>query len=76
MKIEKKQTAITLDVEELSTIENAIDVLNDLAIASEEEDETTLLGRCGQELTYTELCDVVDVLEAILNAKGEFTIRR
>ena len=75
MKIEKRQTTITLDTEELSTIENAIGVLDDLIVTSEEENDADLFGRCGQEFTYRELCDVVDVLEAIIDAKGEFTIR-
>lgn len=75
MKIEKSQTNITLDLEELSTIENAITILNDLVTASEDECETEFLGRCGQELTYGELRDVVDVLEAIIDARGEFTLR-
>ena len=75
MKIEKRQTTITLNTEELSTIENAIGVLDDLIVTSEEEYYADLLGKCGQELPYGELCDVVEVLEAIIDAKGEFTIR-
>ena len=74
MKIEKRQTTITLDTEELSTIVNAMSVLDDLTIASEEENEADLLGKCGQEFTYGELCEVINVLEAIIDAKGEFTI--
>lgn len=74
MKIEKRQTTITLDTEELSTIENAMAILTDIINASEEEHETTLLGRCGQEISYEELCDAVDILDTIMWAKGEFTI--
>ena len=74
MKVEKRQTTITLNTEELSTIENAMDIVNDLAIASEDENEIALLGRNGQEITYRELCDIADILDAIIDAKGEFTI--
>lgn len=74
MKIEKGKTTITLDIEELNTIENAMAILNDLINASDEEHETALLGRCGQEISYEELCDAVDILDAIMWAKGEFTI--
>ena len=52
-----------------------MDIVNDLAIASEDENEIALLGRNGQEITYRELCDVADILDAIIDAKGEFTIR-
>lgn len=74
MKIEKRETVITLDTEELSTIENAMAILSDLIDTSEEEHVTTLLGRCGQEISYEELCDTVDILDTIMWAKGEFTI--
>ena len=74
MKIEKRQTNITLDLEELNTIENAIVILNNLIITSEEENRAFLLGKCGQEFTCTELCDMADILGAIIDAKGEFTL--
>ena len=74
MKIEKRQTTITFDTEEFSTIENAIVVINDLVRTLEEEHETILLGRNGQEITYDELSDMIDILDAIIWAKGEFTI--
>ena len=74
MKIEKGQTTITLDIEELSTIENAMAILSDLINTSEEEHETALLNRYGQEITYEELCDAVDILDTIIWSKGDFTI--
>jgi hypothetical protein len=77
MKIEKRQTVITLDTEELSTIENAMAILSDLINTLEEEHETALFGRCGHEISYEELwdaVDILDILDTIRWTKGDFTI--